>query len=102
VDDNDAVANLFGQASQHVLIDQTRLRLGSWAIAPVGWTGVSISCESMTLCLAGDENGNIYESAQPAGGASAWVGVHIDKRAVISLSCPLSTLCAGGDDTATY
>ena len=47
-------------------------------------TSDAVSCPSVSLCVAGDENGNILTSTDPTGGASAWTKSQIDRDTVLS------------------
>jgi hypothetical protein len=38
----------------------------------------AISCPSASLCVAGDQAGNVFTSTSPAGGASAWTSAAVD------------------------
>lgn len=59
---------------------------------------ISVSCASARFCLAGDQAGEVFSSAWPAGSSSAWSSTNIDQGDwVTSLSCPSSRLCLAGD-----
>lgn len=70
--------------------------------APVSFPGnplVSISCPSLTLCVAGSDNG-VLVSTDPTGGAGAWKlvisppGQFPFDRTVSAVSCPSRSFCA--------
>ena len=74
---------------------------GSWTSATLA-TGFetirSVSCPSVSFCVAMGDTGDIFTSANPTGGASAWtritIGQGFDNRVV---SCPSASLCAAVD-----
>jgi hypothetical protein len=85
---------------------------GAWNIAYVdhntvaggmgfsGQTAIgSVSCPSVSLCLASDENGNVLTSRNPAGGASSWKLAQAVRSSPdgygLRLACPSDSLCAG-------
>jgi hypothetical protein len=39
----------------------------------------AVSCPSVSLCVAGDQNGNVLTSTDPTGGANAWTIVPVDR-----------------------
>jgi hypothetical protein len=59
-----------------------------------------ISCASRSLCVAGDGEGRVLVSTNPATGTSAtWRAVDIDKgHALSAVSCPTLGLCVAVDD----
>lgn len=67
---------------------------------------VSVSCPSVSLCVASDGVGEVLTSQSPTGGASAWRSRRAtptvpaplpapDLTTPISLTCPTVSLCAG-------
>jgi hypothetical protein len=65
---------------------------------------VAVSCPSVVLCVATDGAGNILNSRDPAGGASAWtkpVNDAVPESYTFSdVSCPTVSLCVAVDDFA--
>lgn len=62
----------------------------------------SISCPSVTFCVATDDAGKAYISRNPAGGAHAWTAAEIDPNVSpfhgeLYVSCPSSAFCAAVD-----
>jgi hypothetical protein len=61
----------------------------------------AISCPSASLCVAGDDGGNILSSTNPTGGASAWRKTKVDTASDIPflgpVSCPSVSLCVAVD-----
>lgn len=75
----------------------------------------SISCPTVSLCVAGDDDGDIVASVDPAGGAEAWNIAYVDpdmgyfgtgfgeQGAIVSVSCPSAALCvASGEGGAVF
>jgi hypothetical protein len=64
----------------------------------------SVSCPSVSLCVAVDLFGSALTSTNPTGGASAWTVTPIDNY-LQGVSCPLVSLCvavgAGGNVTSS-
>ncbi len=63
----------------------------------------ALDCVATTLCVGGDEAGNLITTTNPTSGASAWtVAEQVDPTASITaVSCPSKSLCvAAGDDGA--
>ncbi len=67
---------------------------------------VSVSCPSVSLCVASDGVGEVLTSQNPTGGASAWrssratprlsaLSTAPDLTTPISLTCPTASLCTG-------
>jgi hypothetical protein len=57
-----------------------------------------VSCPTVTFCAAGDLNGNVRTSRDPAGGASKWKLANIDgPNTIDSISCPNAALCVAAD-----
>lgn len=65
---------------------------------------VAISCPSASLCVAGDQAGNILSSTNPTGGGNAWsiAGV-TPSTSIRGVSCPSISLCVavGGSNVLT-
>jgi WD40-like Beta Propeller Repeat len=61
---------------------------------PVGFA--AISCPSASLCVAGDQAGNVLNSTNPTGGSTAWnsAGALISSPSSGGVSCPSISLCA--------
>ncbi len=59
----------------------------------------SLSCLSSTLCLAGDNSGNLVTSTNPTQGASAtWSVTSVDgSNTLHSIACSSAALCVAGD-----
>jgi hypothetical protein len=55
----------------------------------------SITCPSVSLCVATDAAGDVVTSTHPAGGASTWTAVHLSD--VAPMACPSVSLCVGFD-----
>jgi hypothetical protein len=57
----------------------------------------SVSCPSANLCVAVTDQGNIYTSTNPTGGASSWAATQIDGKGsnihLFGVSCPTLGLC---------
>lgn len=73
---------------------------------------LSVSCPSVSLCVAVDQAGQVVTSTDPAGGSSSWSAALIDRLGVVegfgsevaSVSCPSVSLCVavnGNDDVLT-
>jgi hypothetical protein len=59
----------------------------------------SMDCVSVSLCVAGDADGNILTSTNPGGGASAWSAAAVGAGPLIfNISCPSTSLCLATDD----
>jgi hypothetical protein len=63
----------------------------------------SVSCPRSSLCVAGDNTGDVLVSTDPTGGYAAWRTFHIDSTRTVygtttlSVSCASSSLCLAGD-----
>jgi hypothetical protein len=54
----------------------------------------AVSCPSISLCVAVDQNGSVASSTNPTGGRSAWRLADVDGTAPLSsVSCPTTGLC---------
>jgi hypothetical protein len=71
----------------------------SWsaAISIDGTTLRSVSCPSVSFCVAADALGNIFTSTNPTGGVTAWTVAHVDANALSQISCASSSLCVAVD-----
>ena len=91
-------------------------RLDSLAVDSSGFTAwrettspqapplTAVSCASASLCVAGDEAGNILSSTNPTGGPTTWSIAPVLPNAPISgISCPTISLCVAvsGQDVLT-
>ncbi len=71
----------------------------------------AISCPSVSLCVAGDWDGDVITSTDPAGGSNPWSIAYADNNstgaltggsiqvAITDVSCPSVSLCVGNDGT---
>src|ERR1019366_9098163 len=61
----------------------------------------AMACPNSTLCVAGDDSGNVVVSTSPTGGATAWtVSEQVDPGAQITgLACPAPNLCVAVGST---
>lgn len=62
----------------------------------------TLSCPAASLCVAGDEAGNVLSSTNPAGGPSAWTTVPVEDHSkyngyIDGLSCPSVSFCTAVD-----
>ena len=56
-----------------------------------------VACASSSLCVAVDADGNVYESQDPASGASTWEPIGQAAPAGLdTVTCPSATLCLAG------
>lgn len=76
----------------------------AWTKATIdqGNTLNAVSCASVSLCVAGDSNGNILTATDPTGGASAWTKARVVRpgpngNSLTSVSCPSVSLCVASD-----
>jgi hypothetical protein len=57
-----------------------------------------MSCPSASLCVAGDDQGRILASTDPAGGAGAWTSpISVATNPLMSVSCPAVSMCVAVD-----
>jgi hypothetical protein len=81
------------------------------AQAPLGWSGAvqadssagakgitAVSCPSVSLCVAVDDNGNVLYSTSPATGSWSTPVLMDSGHAFTGISCPSSTLCFATDN----
>ncbi len=60
---------------------------------------LSVSCPASSLCVIGDEEGDVITATDPSGGAGAWTEAHVAKDPIVSVSCPSTDLCVAADQT---
>jgi PASTA domain len=64
-----------------------------------------MTCPSTSLCVAGDDSGNVVTSTNPTGGAAAWKVTHLSSEPIIRVACASSSLCVAvaghGDEVFT-
>lgn len=63
---------------------------------------LSVSCASVSLCVASDSYGNVVATTHPLGGAAAWNVMSVDPGGFVGfglsgMSCPSLSLCVGVD-----
>ena len=70
----------------------------------------TISCPSVSLCVAGDWDGDVVTSTNPTGGSSAWSAAYVDPNlegahdggvqvSIAGVSCPSLLWCVASDGT---
>jgi hypothetical protein len=111
-------------AWQHALVDSGPCPPGAGPGAPTGrlchdkldGTGPprprwlqEISCPSVSLCVAGDAEGDVLTSTDPTGGSGAWNLAYVDdsteagptvtsdQAELVSIACPSVSLCMASD-----
>jgi WD40 repeat protein len=58
----------------------------------------AMSCPSASLCVAGDDAGNILTSSDPLGGPDAWsIAVADQGQGIVGISCPSVSMCVAAD-----
>lgn len=58
----------------------------------------ALSCPSASLCVAGDNRGNILTSSEPLAGPDAWSIVAADQgQGIVGVSCPSVSMCVAVD-----
>lgn len=57
----------------------------------------AITCPSTSLCLAGESNGAILSSTNPASGPAGWSTANIDNTTIEGISCATTTFCVAVD-----
>jgi hypothetical protein len=68
---------------------------------PVSQPLTAMSCPSVSLCVAGDQAGNILGSINPTGGPTAWSSTAVlSNESIFGVSCASVSLCVavGGKD----
>ena len=69
---------------------------GTAGLDPGGWL-MGVSCASPTFCAAISVDGQVFESSDPTGPASAWSPTLVDRlhglNSLEDISCPTSTFC---------
>jgi hypothetical protein len=74
-------------------VGHTTNRSGVPGVAPF-----TLSCPSVSLCVATDSSGHVITSTDPLGGSGTWSSTQIDAaNSIDGLSCPSITMCAGVD-----
>jgi hypothetical protein len=58
----------------------------------------TVSCASASLCLVGDEAGNVFTSVDPVGTHATWTRHRISSTSINTVSCPLVTFCMAADN----
>jgi hypothetical protein len=71
----------------------------AWSTTTLAQTLTALSCPTTTLCVAGDEGGQLYVTDNPTGGAGAW-----PHALVAATPCTFTTGCieehvVAADDT---
>src|ERR1700722_10814729 len=62
-------------------------------------TVTELSCPAVSLCVAGDDDGNMLMSTNPFRHGSSWRLRHVGgKRPILGLSCPSVSLCVAVDN----
>jgi hypothetical protein len=56
-----------------------------------------ISCASVWLCVAGDENGDVLSSNDPAGGGPTWKATNVEPFGIGTATCSPSSWCFAFD-----
>ena len=75
----------------------------SWSVVTLPGVNLisSVSCPTVSLCVAGDGDGNVWASTNPAGGFRAWRRTHletpINTDGLSGMSCPSASLCVATD-----
>jgi hypothetical protein len=60
---------------------------------------LALACPNASLCVAGDDAGNIASSTNPAGGPSAWSMFPVEPgHRIASIACASPSLCIAADD----
>jgi hypothetical protein len=98
-----AAATAHGAATILTSTDPTR-GTSSWSSAPIapgpGLVG-SVSCPSVSLCVATTNTGAVFTSTHPTGGASAWTSATVDRGQYLgAVSCPSVSLCLAIDGSS--
>src|SRR3954447_5588284 len=85
----------------------------AFAAGPFSWSGaqtipgagtiLGIDCPSTTLCVAGDNSGNVITSVTPTGGAAAWTVTNLVGGfvSINDVDCPATTLCVAVDSAGS-
>jgi hypothetical protein len=87
-----------GGNSDEYATDEPTGGASKWTKEAMGWI-TDESCPSESLCVDSGFFGEIFTSASPTEGVSAWAGTHIDfyERGMDSVSCPTASFCAATD-----
>ena len=83
--------------------DRRRARLAQSQTRTTGSVLTTVSCPSISMCVAGDYTGNILTSTDPTGGKRAWTTAPADQGGLPAhhldvVSCPSVSLCVAGDN----
>lgn len=83
-----------------------------WVQSPLPANGENVptlvACPSAGMCVAADDLGDIWSTAQPAFGGQAWTRTYLDVRTGpnntnttgwVALSCPSARMCVADGDT---
>jgi len=76
-------------------VDGSDCAVSPTKVPPCMLTGVS--CPTVALCAAVDNNGNVITSSKPTGTAADWTVSHVDGNYLSAISCPSSGLCVAVD-----
>jgi hypothetical protein len=94
-----AVSGGYGGAAGRVFTS-TDPASGTWQTTQLGGSPDlrGVSCSTPSLCVAVAEEGRVFVSRDPSGGAPAWRPVGSGTpRDLFAVSCVAATLCAAGD-----
>jgi hypothetical protein len=94
-----AVSGGYGEAAGRVFTSTDPAK-GEWRTTQLaGFPDLrGVSCATPSLCVAVGEEGRLFVSGDPTGGASAWRAADSPTpRGLFAVSCVGSTLCAAGD-----
>jgi hypothetical protein len=61
----------------------------------------AVACVSVSLCIAGDDEGGVVATTSPEAGAGSWTKGTLNPLAtepILGLSCPSTTLCVAGGE----
>jgi hypothetical protein len=86
-----------GQSNEYATNEPTG-GASKWTKEAIGWI-TDASCPSESLCVDSGYFGEIFTSASPTEGVSAWSSTHVDfyERGMQSVSCPTTSFCAAVD-----
>ena len=93
-------------------LGEPRERRRGWSVAAVPGAGgfTAVTCPSTSLCFAVDDEGNEFNSDDPADAASTWVGRSVTNNganppdnpfpgaALLGVACPSVALCIAVDE----
>jgi len=93
-----------GYGSGDLAVSTTPLAgAATWSVTTLPGVSVvsSIACPNVSLCVAGDGDGNVWTSTNPSGGFRAWHRTHletpINTDGLSGMSCPSTSLCVATD-----